>query len=164
MEGPMTRRWTAIARLGALAMLALVLSACIKLDMALTVNPEDTVDGTIIFGINKQLIELSGQSPDDLLSEAPIPTDVEGVTSEPYEDDEFQGQEITLDASALTEDELQSWLAVVNDMRLVIGVRLAVTEETAPSDYEGDEETMAAYALYAYLSYLEEEIVAALSA
>jgi len=51
----------------------------------------------------------------------------------------------------------------VNDVRLVLGVRLAVTEETAPHDFDGDETAAASYALYAYLSYLEEEIVDALS-
>ena len=59
----------------------------------------------------------------------------------------------------LTEDELLAWLAVINDLRLVLGVRLAVTEETVPSDFDGDEEAAGLYAVYAYLSYLEEEIV-----
>jgi hypothetical protein len=89
---------SALLRFGAFAALALLLSACIKLDMDLTVNSDDTVDGTIIFGLNKQLIELSGESADDLLgSSGPIPTDAPGISEKPYEDDEFQGQEITLD-------------------------------------------------------------------
>ena len=70
----------------------------------------------------------------------------------------------TLDERTLAEDEMLSWLAVINDLRLVLGVRLAVTEETVPADFEGEEEASASYALYAYLSYLEEEIVAALAA
>ena len=100
----MIRSRTRLVRLGAFAMLALLLSACIKLDMNLTVNSDDTVDGTIIFALNKQLIELSGQSADDLLGDSgPIPTDAEGVSTEPYEDDEFQGQEVTLDAVPLAQ-------------------------------------------------------------
>ena len=70
----------------------------------------------------------------------------------------------TIDATSVTEDELLAWLAVVNDLRLVLGVRLAVTEETTPADFAGDDEASASYALYAYLSYLEEEIVEALAA
>jgi uncharacterized protein DUF2017 len=70
----------------------------------------------------------------------------------------------TLDERTLTEDELLAWLAVINDLRLVLGVRLAVSEDTVPGDFEGDEEASASYALYAYLSYLEEEVVAALAA
>jgi hypothetical protein len=99
----MTPRRATIARVAAFAIAALVLSGCIKLDMALTVNSDDTVDGTLIFGVSKQLLELTGQSPEDLLAEAPIPTDVEGVSSEPYEDEEFQGQQVTLDGVPLDE-------------------------------------------------------------
>lgn len=69
----------------------------------------------------------------------------------------------TLGETTLTEEELLAWLAVVNDLRLVLGVRLAVTEETTPNDFEDDREAAGSYALYAYLSYLEEEMVDALS-
>jgi hypothetical protein len=100
----MSRSRRALARIGAFAVLAVLLSACIKLDMNLTVNSDDTVDGTIIFALNKQLIELSGQSADDLLGDSgPIPTDAEGVSTKPYEDDEFQGQEVSLDGVPLAQ-------------------------------------------------------------
>lgn len=69
----------------------------------------------------------------------------------------------TLDSPSVTEDELLAWLGVVNDLRLVLGVRLAVTEETTPSDFSADDEASGSYALYAYLSYLEEEMVEALA-
>jgi hypothetical protein len=69
----------------------------------------------------------------------------------------------TIDASRLSEDELVAWLGAINDLRLVLGVRLAVTEESEPQDFEGDPEREGSYGLYAYLSYLEEEIVQALS-
>lgn len=71
--------------------------------------------------------------------------------------------ERTLHADRLSEDELLAWLAAVNDLRLVLGVRLAVTEESTPGDFEGDREAERAYDLYAYLSYLEEDVVRALS-
>jgi hypothetical protein len=71
--------------------------------------------------------------------------------------------ERTLRADRLTEDELVAWLAAMNDLRLVLGVRLAVTEESTPSDFDGDPEAERAYGLYAYLSYLEEDVVRALS-
>jgi hypothetical protein len=70
----------------------------------------------------------------------------------------------TLDADLLTEEELGAWLAVINDTRLVLGVRLSVTEESVPADFGGDEQTAGSFAVYAYLSMLEEEIVEALSA
>ena len=69
----------------------------------------------------------------------------------------------TIDARRLNEEEIAAWLAAINDLRLILGVRLNVTEVSVPADFEGEPEREAAYALYAYLSYLEEEIVQALS-
>ena len=68
----------------------------------------------------------------------------------------------TVDARSLSEDELLAWLAVVNDLRLVLGVRLAVTEETVPGDFAESGDAAGSYALYAYLSFFEEEMVEAL--
>jgi len=72
--------------------------------------------------------------------------------------------ERTIGTSRVSEEELSAWLASINDLRLILGVRLAVTEESEPSDFGGDAERESSFALYAYLSYLEEEIVDALSA
>jgi hypothetical protein len=100
----MTGRRRTLVRAGAFAVLAVLFSACIKLDMNLTVASDNTVSGTVIFALNKQLIELSGQSADDLLgSTAPVPSGVQGVDTEPYEDDQFQGQKFTFDAVPLAQ-------------------------------------------------------------
>lgn len=72
--------------------------------------------------------------------------------------------ERTVRATHVTEDELIDWLAALNDVRLVLGVRLAVTEESTSADFAGDAETETAFELYRYLSYLEENVVEALSA
>jgi hypothetical protein len=69
----------------------------------------------------------------------------------------------TIDSTHLEEEEVLAWLGAINDLRLVLGVRLAVTEESEPADFEGDEGTEGSFALYAYLSLLEEDIVEALS-
>lgn len=69
----------------------------------------------------------------------------------------------TIDSEHLDEEEVVAWLAAINDLRLVLGIRLAVTEESDPEDFEGDEGTHGSYALYAYLSMFEEDIVEALS-
>jgi hypothetical protein len=71
--------------------------------------------------------------------------------------------ERTIDAEVVTEEELSAWLGSINDLRLVLGVRLAVTEESTPKDFAEDEDDAASFALYAYLAYLEDEIVQALS-
>jgi Domain of unknown function (DUF2017) len=72
--------------------------------------------------------------------------------------------ERTVRADHVTEEELIDWLAALNDVRLVLGVRLAVTEESTPADFAGTDETETAFELYRYLSYLEEHVVEALSA
>jgi len=69
----------------------------------------------------------------------------------------------TMDSAHLEEEEVVAWLAAINDLRIVLGVRLAVTEESEPEDFQDDEGTHGSYALYAYLSILEEDIVEALS-
>lgn len=100
----MARRWRTAGRVGAIGGLALLLSACLKLDVDLQVNADNTVGGAIIFGVDKQLLELSGSSIEDVLdTTAPIPEDVEGVTTEPFEDDRFAGQRFTFEGVSLEE-------------------------------------------------------------
>lgn len=70
--------------------------------------------------------------------------------------------ESTADADILTEEQALQWLAVVNDLRLVLGIRLEVTEETTEADFAGDDERSGAYDLYGFLTWLESEIVEAL--
>jgi hypothetical protein len=63
----------------------------------------------------------------------------------------------------LTEEEALAWLGVLNDLRLALGVRLDITE-----DFDGvvepDDPDAAAKHLLSYLGWLEEHLVAALSA
>ena len=100
----MARRWRTAGRVAAIGVLALLLSACLKLDVDLEVNADNTVGGAIIFGVDKQLLELSGSSIEDVLdTTAPIPEDVEGVTTEPFEDDRFAGQRFTFEGVPLEE-------------------------------------------------------------
>jgi hypothetical protein len=93
-------RW--VGRPAAFGLLALLLSACLKLNMDLNVNADNTVSGNVIFAVQKDLLELTGGSVDDILgTDAPIPEDVEGVTVEPYEDDEFAGQQFVFEGVTL---------------------------------------------------------------
>jgi hypothetical protein len=93
------RRWIRSATL--LAGLTLLLAGCLKLDMALTISPDDTVDGEMVFAVNKELLELTGQSVGDLLDGAAVPDDVPGATQEPYEDDRFVGTRVLFEDVAL---------------------------------------------------------------
>jgi len=62
----------------------------------------------------------------------------------------------------LDEAQLLSWMGAVNDLRLVLGTRLDVSEETA-FDQDPDDPDAPALAVYQYLSFLLETIVDALS-
>lgn len=94
----MARRVRKAARVGAFAALALVLTGCIKLNMDLVINSDDTVSGVVQFGVQKELLELTGQSAEDLLGDAPLPSDAPGVTTEPFEDEEFSGQQFNFES------------------------------------------------------------------
>ena len=71
--------------------------------------------------------------------------------------------EATFDAQRLSEEDVLAWLAVLNDLRLVMGTRLEVTEETTESDFAGRDPRGEAFGLYAYLTWLVDAIVRALS-
>ncbi|MDQ3777599.1 MAG: DUF2017 domain-containing protein [Actinomycetota bacterium] len=67
----------------------------------------------------------------------------------------------TIDRDVLTPDEADAWLRALNDLRLVLGTRLGVTENL---DWDAVDETHPeahALAVYGYLSWLQEELVAA---
>jgi len=95
------RAW--IRSLVTLAGLTLLLAGCLKLDMAITISPDDRVDGELVFAVNKELLELSGQTVDDFLGETAVPSDIEGATQEPYEDDRFVGTRVRFEDVALAD-------------------------------------------------------------
>jgi hypothetical protein len=79
----------------------------------------------------------------------------------------LQTMERTLEADRLSEDELVAWLAAINDLRLVIGIRLDVTEETTVEDFASladDDPRVEMYGVYSYLTFLEDHVVSALAA
>ena len=61
---------------------------------------------------------------------------------------------------ALTPDEVQAWLGVLNDTRLVLGTTLGVTEEERELDPADPE--AGAYAMYQWLTWLQGDLVEAL--
>jgi len=71
--------------------------------------------------------------------------------------------EETIDARRLSLEQLTSWLAALNDLRLVLGTRLNVTEETYQEEMDPKAPDTPAYALFFYLGWLEEQIVEALA-
>jgi hypothetical protein len=63
------------------------------------------------------------------------------------------GQEV------LSEEDVLACMRAANDMRLVLGTRIDVREESTPADFAGDRETASTFELYAYLSWLVESMI-----
>jgi hypothetical protein len=61
----------------------------------------------------------------------------------------------------LTAEELDAWLRALNDLRLVLGTRLDVTEETYEAELDPAHPQAYELSVYAYLSWLQEQLVAA---
>jgi hypothetical protein len=68
----------------------------------------------------------------------------------------------SIDAKRVDEEQLLAWMSATNDMRLVLGTRLDVSEETdlVPAHDDPDGPLLA---LYAYLGLLLETMVEALT-
>jgi LppM domain len=66
--------------------------------MNLGINSDNTVSGTVEIGVQKELIDLTGQNVEDLLGrDAPLPSNAPGVTVEPFDDGEFAGRQFILE-------------------------------------------------------------------
>ena len=71
--------------------------------------------------------------------------------------------EETIDAEHLDEEQLLAWMRALNDVRLVLGVRLGVTEDRDEWPRSRRDPRAAAFALYDYLTYLQGDIIEAVS-
>jgi hypothetical protein len=72
--------------------------------------------------------------------------------------------ERTATASTLTEDELHAWIGVVNDLRLVLGTRIEITEEATDEDFPADDPRHETYRVYQFLGYLLQELLQGIGA
>ena len=97
------RRLVVAARTAAALVLALALSGCIKMDVDLTLDG-DQADGSVIIGVNRALLDMSGESVEDLLADLDADEEIpEGATVRPYEDDLYVGQEYVLSGVDIAE-------------------------------------------------------------
>ena len=71
--------------------------------------------------------------------------------------------EATVDAEHLDEEQLVAWMRSINDVRLVLGTRLDVSEDMDDEPFADDDPRAGAYGLYQYLGFLQEWVVRALS-
>jgi hypothetical protein len=68
----------------------------------------------------------------------------------------------TIARETLSPEQAEAWLTVLNDLRLVLGTRLDVTEQM-DFDLDPDDPRAHELAVYAYLSWLQEQLVEALA-
>ena len=68
--------------------------------------------------------------------------------------------EETIDGNELTEEQLLSWMGALNDIRLVIGTRLDVTEDM--DELDDDDPRAPMFGLYQYLTWLQSDVIDAL--
>lgn len=101
-------RRRALLRAVSVAGIAVVLTGCMKIDLDYHINADDTVDGTMIMAIDRDLAEFSGDADslvDEMLGDEGIP---EGATAERYEDDDYIGAQYTLSDVPLDELDLDT--------------------------------------------------------
>jgi len=71
--------------------------------------------------------------------------------------------EDTLDARVLDDARAGAWLGVLNDLRLVLGTQLDVTQVSESEELEDDDPEAPRKAVYAYLGWLEWQLVEVLA-
>jgi len=95
----MTATLRATGRTIALCALAMLMTGCIKVDLNMELNGDNTASGTMVFAVSRDLLALTGSSADDLLgqitaSAGPLPSGVQFQESD-YADDKFEGKTYT---------------------------------------------------------------------
>src|SRR5262245_1707204 len=75
----------------------LALSACMKIDVNLTVSGDDTVNGSMVLAVDKQLLAQLGQSADAFFTQLgrPAPQPARGGQVSDYDEGRYVGHKIT---------------------------------------------------------------------
>ena len=71
--------------------------------------------------------------------------------------------ESTIEGGDVDGDTLSAWMRALNDLRLVLGTRLDVSEDDDPLDLDADDPLAPAWSIYHYLAMLQSMIIDALS-
>ena len=65
----------------------------------------------------------------------------------------------SLDARTIDDSDAEAWLHVLNDLRLVLGTRLGVTDDGDDASFDPEDPDAAAKVVYAYTGFLEGQFV-----
>jgi hypothetical protein len=127
-----------------------------------------SMERELLRDLPNQLKQLLAQTDDPALRRLFPPAYIDDAEGESeyrrlVGDDLLQGRQAaldimaaTIDATALNEEQITAWLSSLNDLRLVIGTQLDVSEDEEPG-------TTPVHQVYYYLSMLEEAVIAALA-
>ena len=81
----------------AISLTSLLLSGCVKMDLALEINSDKTVSGTLIYAISDSLSELGATREESDPTTDLFDTTAKGVTISEYKQDGYTGTKIVLD-------------------------------------------------------------------
>jgi LppM domain len=86
-----------VVRFVGLAAMAMLLSACIKVDLSMRLHSDETVDGTMVYAVSRDLLTLTHSTADDLLGQVASGGPLPGISYETseYADDTFVGKTLT---------------------------------------------------------------------
>ncbi|WP_062299149.1 LppM family (lipo)protein [Demequina maris] len=105
--------------LGVLVAATLALTGCLRVEMNIALNPDDTADGSFLMAIEKGSGKGFDMSDEDLLEQfsADSEGDFETGTIEPYEDEDYVGTRVVFDGEPLDSfaGETGDDLAIVRD-------------------------------------------------
>ena len=76
--------------------------------------------------------------------------------------EQLETLERCIQTKTLSEEDVLACMRAVNDLRLVLGTRIDITEESTPADFVDDPASASTFELYAYLSWLVESMIDAL--
>jgi hypothetical protein len=76
----------------------------------------------------------------------------------------FETLAATISATSLDDAEAMAWLGAVNDLRLVMGGRLGVTEETGLEPVDEQDPSAGETIVFLWLGWVEEQLVEAMAA
>lgn len=139
--------------MGAAALTTLVaasLAGCVKMDMQLDLQSDDTVDGSMVFAVSNALAEMTGQDPATIAEEMSADTldmDEGTITStQPYDDGEYVGSEITFEGETLESfaGSTDGELSIVREGdEFVVSGTMDLSDEALGTGEAGGDEMMA---------------------
>jgi hypothetical protein len=100
----MRKLTTPLRALAALTLAAFTLTGCMKVDMNLTINSNDTVSGTAIIAMDKRLIGLTGKTEEEVVAEMTKESDLpKSAKQEKYAEGDYVGAKIVFTDTKLAE-------------------------------------------------------------